>query len=231
MYRDAESEGRFGVTVVRPGQIYGETGGVLHTNSKVRSVIVEKDTAIGIMLQDGTKLGGDRIISAIDMHTTLYGLLQGDYIDKRTEKGMDTLKLNSSRIQISIGVDKELEKVPHSLKIVLDEPITIAGEPHDHIDILTYTQETEAAPPGKTLFIIQLVTRNYDYWIDLRAQDREAYLRAKSDVSDVIISILDQRIGDIREYVDMVDVSTPATYLRYTSNWKGSIQGWDNVSM
>jgi len=25
----------------------------------------------------------------------------------------------------------------------------------------------------------------------------------------------------------MVDVTTPATYFRYTNNWKGSIQGWD----
>jgi len=210
---------------------YVETGGVLHTQSKVRGIFVEKDTAIGIRLEDGSKLGGDIIISAIDMHTTLYGLLQGDYVDERTENGMDSMKLNSSRIQVSIGVAKELEDVPHSLKIILEEPLTIADETHEYIDVLTYTSETEAAPPGKTLFIIQLVTRSYDYWIDFRANDRQAYSKAKTEIGEIIISLLEQRLGQIRENVDMVDVSTPATYLRYTGNWKGSIQGWDNDNL
>ena len=141
------------------------------------------------------------------------------------------MKLNSSRIQVSIGIEKEVEDVPHSLKIILEEPLTIADETHEYIDVLTYTSETEAAPPGKTLFIIQLVTRSYDYWIDLRANDRQAYSKAKTEIGEIIISLLDQRLGQIRENVDMVDVSTPATYLRYTGNWKGSIQGWDNDNL
>lgn len=210
---------------------YIETGGVLHTLSKVRGIYVEKDTAIGIQLEDGSKLGGDKIISAIDMHATLYGLLQGDYVDERTETGMDSMKLNSSRIQVSIGVEKELEDIPHSMKIILEDPITIGDELHAYIDVLTYTQETDAAPPGKTLFIIQLETRNYDYWIDLRANDRQAYNMTKTGVADSIITLLDHRLGQIKENVEMVDISTPATYLRYTGNWKGSIQGWDNDNL
>jgi phytoene dehydrogenase-like protein len=31
--------------------------------------------------------------------------------------------------------------------------------------------------------------------------------------------------------IEMVDVTTPATYYRYTNNWKGSIQGWDQENV
>ena len=35
----------------------------------------------------------------------------------------------------------------------------------------------------------------------------------------------------MKEEIDMVDVTTPATYLRYTNNRKGSIQGWDQENL
>ena len=28
--------------------------------------------------------------------------------------------------------------------------------------------------------------------------------------------------------IEVCDVATPATYVRYTNNWKGSIMGWQN---
>lgn len=31
---------------------------------------------------------------------------------------------------------------------------------------------------------------------------------------------------DIKNRAEVVDVTTPATFNRYTNNWKGSIQGW-----
>ena len=37
---------------------------------------------------------------------------------------------------------------------------------------------------------------------------------------------LEKRFGDLQSNVDMVDVSTPSTVLRYTNNWKGSFEGW-----
>ena len=31
---------------------------------------------------------------------------------------------------------------------------------------------------------------------------------------------------DIRRVVELIDVSSPATVIRYTSNWRGSYEGW-----
>jgi phytoene dehydrogenase-like protein len=34
-------------------------------------------------------------------------------------------------------------------------------------------------------------------------------------------------MGNITNHVEVVDVSTPATFHRYTNNWKGCTQGWE----
>lgn len=33
-------------------------------------------------------------------------------------------------------------------------------------------------------------------------------------------------MADIRPAIEVIDVSTPATVIRYTGNWKGSMEGW-----
>jgi phytoene dehydrogenase-like protein len=210
---------------------YADTGGILHTRSKVNKIIVENNTAVGLTLEDGSTVIGDIIVSAMDIHSTLYDLLDGKYFDKETLEAMGKLQLNTSRIQVSIGASIEPSHIPHSFKIILEEPITIGTEEHTFFDFLLYDEETNATPECKALFICQIVTRDYDYWIDLRENNRVEYNRQKKIVSDLIVSILEKRFNLISDKVEMVDITTPATYHRYTNNWKGSIQGWDQENL
>jgi phytoene dehydrogenase-like protein len=210
---------------------YADTGGILHTQSKVNKIIVENNTAVGITLHNDSTVDGDIIISAMDIHSTLYDLLDGKYFDKETIEAMEKLRLNTSRIQVSIGVFIDPSQIPHSFKIILEEPVTIGTEQHTNFDFIIYGEDSNAAPEGKALFICQIVTRDYDFWIDLRKNNRGEYNRQKKIVSDLIVSILENRFGLLTDKIEMIDVTTPATYHRYTNNWKGSIQGWDQENL
>jgi hypothetical protein len=33
-------------------------------------------------------------------------------------------------------------------------------------------------------------------------------------------------VADIRQAIEVIDVSTPATVIRYTGNWNGGMEGW-----
>ena len=48
----------------------------------------------------------------------------------------------------------------------------------------------------------------------------------KADFAEKVIGILDEKFGNIRKHIEVVSVATPASYQRYTNNWKGSVQGW-----
>jgi phytoene dehydrogenase-like protein len=38
--------------------------------------------------------------------------------------------------------------------------------------------------------------------------------------------VLERRIRGFRGAIEAMDVSTPATVLRYTGNWQGTMEGW-----
>ncbi len=41
-----------------------------------------------------------------------------------------------------------------------------------------------------------------------------------------MVRTLDGRFPGLAEQVEMVDVATPATWERYTGNWRASFEGW-----
>jgi phytoene dehydrogenase-like protein len=82
------------------------------------------------------------------------------------------------------------------------------------------------APKGKTSVIVHLRTTDPQYWIDLRKRDRARYAAEKKRAADGVISTLERRYGDVAAKVEVVDVCTPATIVRYTNNWQAAYQGW-----
>ena len=81
------------------------------------------------------------------------------------------------------------------------------------------------------MLITELLTENFEYWQDLRSRDKSGYRETKADIADRIIEILSRHFEGLRENIDMIDVATPATFHRYTHNWKGSTQGWANENI
>lgn len=45
-------------------------------------------------------------------------------------------------------------------------------------------------------------------------------------LTQTLIDIREDKFGDVQEKVEMTDVTTPATIIGFTNNWKGSFEGW-----
>jgi phytoene dehydrogenase-like protein len=217
---------------------YLQLGGRLRYGARVVRIIVEEDPlvpwdrAVGLVLRDGTVCRGGRVVSAADGHTTLFELLDGRYVSERFVQRYATMAVNPSCMQVALGVARQLEGAPATVKYILDAPLIIPdGTACESVDVRIYRDAPALAPDGHTLVTARLQTRNDAFWTTTRERDRPAYDAAKRAVADAIIELLDQRLGRIRECVDMVDVASPATYLRYTGNWRGSTRGWAKESM
>jgi phytoene dehydrogenase-like protein len=65
----------------------------------------------------------------------------------------------------------------------------------------------------------------FEYWEELY-RDQNAYKKEKKRIADYTIEQLDKRWPGFASKVEVIDVPTPATYKRYTGNWKGSPDGW-----
>lgn len=211
---------------------YLSLGGKINYNSRVSKVVVKNDNAEGIILENGEKHDADLVISAADGKTVIYDMLDGKFKHKTVENEYHKADLNPSKIQVSLGVNNMFEGLPHTVKIILPSPLIISdGSRYKSIDVMLYNNVKGLAPENKTLVVMQLDTKNGDYWTELKKQDREKYRAEKENIAKSIIDILDEKVGCVKDNIDMVDIATPATYVRYTGNWRGSIQGWANENI
>lgn len=202
-------------------------GGKIRFRAQVARVLVENNVAVGVELTNGETVKADWVVSAADGHSTIFDLLNGKYVDDATRRTYQERELFASYLQVSLGVALDLHGQPSMLTRVLDVPMMLdPGTAVHTIGFRFFHFDPSFAPHGKTAVTCTLPTRNDQYWTDLRRSDLPAYYAAKQRVADLAIDVLEKRIPGIRAAIETVDVSTPASVIRYTGNWKGTMEGW-----
>ncbi|MES2098059.1 MAG: NAD(P)/FAD-dependent oxidoreductase [Pseudomonadota bacterium] len=206
---------------------FAALGGRLRCGTAVEQILVEDDAAVGVRLTDGETISADWVISAADGHATVYHLLDGRYADASVDKVFETYESFPSYLQVSLGVARDLSDEPGFLTLVLDEALTIdPGTTLTQVSFRIFHYDPTCAPAGKTAVTCFLPTQNFAYWTQLRTADPELYQTEKARVASAVTGILERRIAGTAQATEVVDVSTPATVIRYTGNWKGSMEGW-----
>ena len=203
---------------------YTALGGELHYRSRVTKIIVEGDRAVGVRLADGTEHRADTIISAADGHTTIFGMLEGGYLDDAIRAFYASPEdRQAMNFHVSLGVSRDMSEEPHALTYFLEKPITMLGRERDRLDVEIFNFDPTMAPPGKTVVKV-LLDSSYSRWRELY-DDRERYNDEKQRVADEVISQLEKRFPGIQQDAEVIDVATPVTVERFTGNWHG-LQAW-----
>jgi phytoene dehydrogenase-like protein len=210
---------------------YLSLGGTIHYGKKV----VKINTTVkgkshypeSIELATGEKHFGDIVISAADGHYTIFDMLDGQFVDKTVQGYYDHLMPFSSYLQVSFGINKSFMDVPPILVIPAGSPVSIDPKTTmEDICVRILRFDPTLAPEGKTLVTVMIPTYNYQYWVDLRKTDHDKYRHEKNRIACDILDRMESRFGPLKDRVEMTDVSTPSTVIRYTNNWKGSFEGW-----
>jgi phytoene dehydrogenase-like protein len=210
---------------------YISLGGKVNYNSRVEKVIAEDDCTRGIRLENGDIHKADIVISAADGYSTIFNMLDGKYVDEKLRdyySGQnEKLKVFPSLVFVSLGVARKFDNEPHSLLFPPKKPIVVDESiHHEYLPVRIFNFDPTLAPEGKTSLTVMLGTYNHEFWVDLRKNDREKYRREKERIANEVIEALEDRLGNIKSNVEAIDVSTPASIIRYTGNWKGSFEGW-----
>jgi len=209
---------------------YTTLGGKINFNSKVKRIIVENNRATGILLENEKEFHSDIVISAADGRFTIFDALEGKFVDKKVTNlydNQDPHEIFYSGILISLGIAKTFKNSPPLLRFQIDPPLKLPdGTGVKYIQYNLFNYDPTLAPEGKTSLTLLLPTTKYEYWKDLRANNKEQYKKEKTSVAEKIIEALDTHLEGLKENVEVIDIATPATFNRYTNNWNGSVQGW-----
>jgi phytoene dehydrogenase-like protein len=121
----------------------------------------------------------------------------------------------------------DLQDEPALITRVLKTPLQVDPETTlRQVSFRTFHFDPTFAPTGKTAVTFFLPTCNFAYWARLREDHPERYRAEKDRVAESVIEVLERRRHGLRAAIEVVDVATPASIIRYTGNWKGSMEGW-----
>ncbi len=208
----------------RVADLYRQLGGEIRFKSRIADIIVENDRAAGVRLEDGAEHRADIVVWAGDGRTLIFDILGGRYLNEEIKDMYNNWPVVLPIVHVTMGVNRNLTKEPHRTIFKLDKAIPIAGEEHQWMFVLHHCFDPNMAPPGKSAVEVWYATR-YGYWEAL-ARDRAAYDAEKERIAEATIAALDKHWPGFAAQIEVKEVATPATYVRYTGNWQGSPDGW-----
>ncbi len=224
-----------------------KNGGEVKLNTKVEKILVRDHAATGVRTADGAEYRGRAVVSNANAIDTLGRMMpdEKDFLKDLTARmekysvsystflvwlGLKTdlvhkVGLKESEIFYHIGYDIEAE-----YKAVMD-----GGLPDEPDFGLTVYDNLGPgfSPKGKNTLNI-IATQGYDYWkkfeTDYFYGNKDAYNKEKMRLAGILIDKVEKTLlPGLRKAIEVVEVATPLTNVRFTSNPRGAIYGWDQT--
>jgi phytoene dehydrogenase-like protein len=199
---------------------YQELGGTLSAGKKVEKIIVEEGKAVGVALSDGTIHQSDYVIAACDLHEVIYGMLEGKYIPEDIKYAFENWPLFKSLVQVSFGIKKEIKEKQMMNNYLA--PVKIGATKVDSYSISNYSYDPDMAPEGKTSIVLRFQSP-YEIWEHLENNANE---KEKEKIKEDAITLLEKAYPGIKEFIEVVDVATPLTDIKYTGVYQAAYEGF-----
>ncbi len=210
----------------------------------VQAVRVENGVACGVVLAPKargqtaeTSIESRYVIAAGDVLTLYEKLLPEGCVDPSLIQRLRGMDLYDSSVTISIGLDCPAEQLGFGEEMwILTRDDVVRAEQNCTdpercaISILAPSfRDPTLAPPGKgTLTVYTPADMGYgNEWQTGPDHQRGPEYRAfKKAYAAAILDRVERQLGiDLRGHVEVLDIATPVTHWRYTSNHRGSIMG------
>jgi phytoene dehydrogenase-like protein len=223
-----------------------KNGGEVKLNTKVDKILTLDHAATGVRTADGVEYKGRAVISNANAVDTLGKMIDETELLAPTRARMDKLSVSFSTLLVWLGLktdlvrkvglkDSEIFYYPN-YDLEADYTASLAGGLPDDLGFgLTIYDNVSpgCSPKGKnTLNIIAM--QGYDYWkkyeTDYFYGNKDAYNKEKLRLGDVLIDKIEKMfLPGLRKAIEVQEVATPLTNLRFTSNPRGAIYGWNQT--
>lgn len=196
-------------------------GGQFKLGSKVEKIIVEDDVVKGVVLDNGEKLFADHVITACDGHTVLYDMLEGKYLPPELKEAYENYETFEPLVMASFGIDKTIESDAHAIDYLGE--IQIGRTTAKLVEVLNRSMYDDTlAPKGKSTLELYFQSP-WDIWKDISDID---YAKEKEAIEKDALEFLEKQYPGVSEHVEVVDIATPQTTVKYTGVWKGAFEGF-----
>lgn len=220
-------------------------GGTVMLGTRVAEILTKEGAAVGVRTADNREYSARVVISNADARQTFAGLLQKEPSIQDHLRKLEPLSTSLSCVQVFLGLKRDLVR---EIGIKESEIFAYAGyDPEEeykqmrsaNLDnggfaLSLYDNLPESfSPKGKNTLNI-LMLQGYDHWQKYEADyfkgNKSAYNAEKERMADILIDSAEKRLlPGLRDAIEVKEIGTPLTNVRYTSNYHGAIYGWDQT--
>lgn len=225
-------------------------GGQVLLNTRVDGILAANGAAYGVHCEDGREFRARAVVSNASAGQTFYRFLEDDpetygaSLEEYRERlaGFSTslscfqvflglkrdlvggLKISDSEIFIESGYDPEAGY----------EAARRADVAHGGMCVTLYDNLFHGYSPKGKNTINLVVLQGFDHWApfesDYRAGRKDAYNAEKERMARILIQQAEETLlPGLSKAIEVQEIGTPLTNLRYTGNDRGAIYGWDQT--
>lgn len=222
-----------------------QRNGKVVLNTRVERILTENGTATGVRTADGREYKSKAVISNANAYDAFHNMLAPDDTLRDYVGRMDRYNASLSTFQVFLGLkqdlvgkarlqDAEIFLSPSydtqaQYEAALRGDVERSGLAAMLYDLLF----PGYSPRGKnTMNIVTL--QGYGPWeryeADYRRGRKEAYRAEKERLAKIMIAQVERAIlPGLSKAIEVKEIATPLTNMRYTGNYRGAIYGWDQT--
>ena len=192
-------------------------GGRIYYNSDVTEIIIENNTAKGVIVNGNNKYA-DYIVGACDVHHTYNVLLKNIYpMEPYAKMNNDKIKYPDYSFIIASYRTKHDFK-GEICQLIKVKPYKLLDKEYDYLSVRAYDYDSSLMNGDYRTVQVMLTTydEEYDY---IKKLSLDEYKQLKKEVGELYKKMLEERYNDSFE---LLDVLTPKTYERYNNSFRGT---------
>jgi len=209
-------------------------GGELRLSTGVATITTTRGRVDGVVTERGERIAADVVISNGDPITTCNQLIGTENVPAGFFRSLRPRTVGPSSINVYLGLACPPEEVG------LTSYANFVSEDYDQenhwegmnevvppkaIAVTVYNVEEPAiSPPGTTALTLTALSYG-EPWTRILPED---YVATKTRIAQSMISLAERIAPNLREHIEVVEIATPITNMRYAGAQGGSIYGFDN---
>jgi len=220
-------------------------GGKVLLSTRVDRILTKEGAAFGVRTADGHEYKGKVVVSNANAWDTFHKLMDPEEAPPEYLARMDHYSASLSTFLVFLGLKRDLVKelglkdaeifcetgydpeASYNGQLIAD--VTNPG-----FGLMIYDNVYPGySPPGRnTLSIVTL--QGFDHWKPFEADywrgHKAAYRAEKERIANILIRQVERMVlPGLTKTIEVKEVATPLTNVRYTGNYRGAIYGWDQT--
>jgi len=210
-------------------------GGEAWFNNGAKRILVKNGRVRGVLTEDGTEIATQHVVCNANPVATALDLIGRDNMPGWYLNRIGGWTGGASTVNIYLGLDCSCQEVglnvhenfvnrTYDLDRQYENQLNSLDNDPDGNAVVAYNVVDPTVSPGGTASVVITQIAYADPWLKLSPSE---YVEAKNRVAQKALTLAEKAAPNLRDHIEVIEVATPLTNMRYTGNPRGSIIGFD----